>query len=204
MLRRVENDARITHRRHAEHRPHVRRSQHAGRPLMVRGDVVVRIRDGDQVRLGRRSGPRILHGRRSAAGAREVVRGDDPAVVGEHLTGRGADRQIRRRPLGANAPVHLGARIRVEIEVLTRVQRRKGVRTGGDGLRLVRRDMPTGGRLPRDDAAQVPIERQHVHRHQPAASALDDESPRYGRRFTCNGCAPGSSGEAVADAGAAA
>ncbi len=55
------------------------------------------------------------------------------------------------------------------------MQRRQGVRTGGDGLRLVRRDMPTGGRLPRDDAAQVPIERQHVHRHQPAASALDDD-----------------------------
>ena len=131
----------------------------------MRRDVVIRIGDRNEVRHLAGVRPRIVHRRRPSAGSREVERGNDRVVPHEHLSRRRADREIRLRSLGANAPVHLRSRIGEEIEVLSGVQGRERVRPGGHRLGGVRRLVPPLRHLRRDDPAQVAVERQNVDRH---------------------------------------
>ncbi len=141
--------------------------QHRRRPDVMRRDVVIRIGDRDEIRHLAGMRPRIVYRRRPSAGGREVERGDDLVVPHEHLSRRRADREIRLRPLGANAAVHLRPRIGEQIEVLSRVQGRERVRPGGHRLGRIGRLVPSLRHLRWDDPAQVAVERQNVDRHHP-------------------------------------
>jgi hypothetical protein len=118
--------------------------------------------------------PGVVDGRGPPARGREIEGGDRPAVPPQHFARSRADGEVRLGPLGTDASVHLRARVGVEVEVLARLQRREGVGAGGNSLRLIGRLVPALRHLPRDDAAQVAVERQQVDDHQTGGRALDD------------------------------
>ena len=99
----------------------------------------------------------------------------DAAVPQQHLPGGRADRTIGRLGLCGDAAVDLAAGVGVEVEPRPRLQRGERVRACDDGLSAQRLGMPVVRHLPRDDAAQVAVERELVDHHQLAGVAVHDQ-----------------------------
>ena len=173
--RAVGDGDRVEHAAHPELRAERRGRQRRRGPRVARRVVVVRVRHRHEVRHLPRTRPDVPDVGGATARGREVVRRDEAATVGQYLPRGGADRQIRLGPLGTDPAVHLVTRVRIQVVVLARVERRERVGPGGDGLRAVRGGVPAPGDLPRDDAAEVPVERELVDDEQRAAAALHDE-----------------------------
>ena len=121
--------------------------------------------------------PRVLHGLGATAGARGVVRPRDLPVPGQHLAECRVHRVVRAWPLGPDAAVDLVGRGRHEVVPRARPQLGRGVRAGGDRLRLQRRERPVRRRLGRDDAAEIRVEGEAVDDGDPSSLAAEGERP---------------------------
>ena len=101
----------------------------------------------------------------------------DGAVVPDDLAARRVDRGGRAGVLGGDAVVDLAPRVRVEVEDSARLARHDRVRTRRDRLCLERLRMPARRHLVRDDAVEVPLERDVVDRRDAPAGRVEHHLP---------------------------
>ena len=137
-------------------------------PAVARRDVVVRVLDRLEPRLGLAAGEAELDVLGAPAGGREEVGDDRLALVGDDLVRGRGDRGVGRRALGGDAAVDLRARVGVVVEAGAGLVRRDRVRARGDGLGLQRLGRPRRRALGGDDAADVVLEADGVDRVQAA------------------------------------
>ena len=173
--RRAAVDEEVAHGPDAQLLRDLGRSEPERPPAVVLRERVVRVGDRDEIRHRVRARPRLRDRDCAAARGRVVEGRRDAAVPEEHLAGGRADRPVGRRLLGADAAVDLAARVGVEVEERPRLQRRERVGARDDRLRTQRLGMPVVRHLPRDDPAQVAVERQAIDDRQLAAALVDEQ-----------------------------
>ena len=173
--RRPPRDDEVAEPRDTDPRRHLRGRQQERTPVVMLRERVVRVGDGDEVWHRHCVRPRFLDRDRPAARRRVVEGRRDPALPEDHLAGGRPDRPVRRVLLGLDTSVDLAARVGVEVEERARLERRERVRARDHGLRAQRLWMPVVRHLPRDDPAEVTVEREPVDDRQPATALVDEQ-----------------------------